>query len=476
MWVRLVMSVVTGVLVLTPSLAAQESDGYIEWPIQYSAGDVALSPDGSSVHIVATSPWTRGEGDHILQIDQEGVVVGTVAVPAVRQIAVESDGSLLLLAGNELLRVSPEGAILNRWDGWDEGRDVAVGPDGAIYISVGGRGVVRLDRDGREIAVLGDNEIGEPDALAVDRNGRVYASWVAGNGQLSDHSLIYVFNDGTSTDTADDVVELASFEPVRAFVVIGEAETRRVAVASVEDVALFEMNGEFVRSISSGIWDIDRKPGGIAADSCGTLYTTKQGSPDAQMFVVKTFPAERSAGCFLDTTHSIFLSDIAWFGEQGITRGCNPSQGGDRFCPSSNVTRAQMAAFLSRALSLAVVSDDPFVDDDQSVFEQDIEKLYAAGITRGCNPPANDRFCPDENVTRGEMAAFLTRAGGPVDEGGGDWFVDDDNSVFERDIDRLAAAGITKGCNPPANDRFCPDAFVTRGQMAALIHRMLGWG
>jgi hypothetical protein len=28
----------------------------------------------------------------------------------------------------------------------------------------------------------------------------------------------------------------------------------------------------------------------------------------------------------------------------------------------------------------------------------------------GCNPPVNDRFCPAQSVTRGQMAAFLNRA------------------------------------------------------------------
>src|SRR5690606_1831895 len=31
-------------------------------------------------------------------------------------------------------------------------------------------------------------------------------------------------------------------------------------------------------------------------------------------------------------------------------------------------------------------------------------------ISRGCNPPRNDRFCPDDYVTRRQMAAFLHRA------------------------------------------------------------------
>ncbi len=51
-------------------------------------------------------------------------------------------------------------------------------------------------------------------------------------------------------------------------------------------------------------------------------------------------------------------------------------------------------------------------------------------------------------------------------------FTDDDTSVFEADIEWLADAGITLGCNPPTNDNFCPDKPVTRGQMAAFMHRL----
>ena len=176
---------------------------------------------------------------------------------------------------------------------------------------------------------------------------------------------------------------------------------------------------------------------------------------------------------FGDTAGSIFLSDILWMAAEGITRGCNPPLN-DRFCPDSLVTRGQMAAFLVRALGLTDRLVDPFVDDDGSIFEADIERLAAAGITRGCDPPLNNRFCPDEPVTRGQMAAFLVRALGYLDDGGGNLFVDDDGSVFEADIDRLGTAGVTRGCNPPLNDMFCPDDYVTRGQMAAFLHRALG--
>jgi len=169
----------------------------------------------------------------------------------------------------------------------------------------------------------------------------------------------------------------------------------------------------------------------------------------------------------------LFEDDITWLAAEGITTGCNPPLN-DLYCPNDSVTRAQMATFLVRALELPATSAEPFVDTAGSVHQANIRALAAAGITRGCNPPSNDRYCPSELVTRATMAAFLVRALDLGDDGGGGWFSDDDASIFEVDIDRLATSGITRGCNPPSNDRYCPTRPVTRGQMAAFLHRAVG--
>lgn len=113
-----------------------------------------------------------------------------------------------------------------------------------------------------------------------------------------------------------------------------------------------------------------------------------------------------------------------------------------------------------------------FCDDDSSPYEQDIETIAAARITHGCNPPTSDLFCPGDRVTRGEMAAFIARWLDLPQRSGID-FSDDDGSAFEDPIERIAAAGITAGCNPPSNTRFCPNEYVTRGQMAAFLARAL---
>ncbi len=170
---------------------------------------------------------------------------------------------------------------------------------------------------------------------------------------------------------------------------------------------------------------------------------------------------------FTDTLGSVFAADIAWLAASGITLGCNPPAN-TQFCPNRQVTRGQFAAMMRRALDLPA-GPDVFGDDSGSVFEADINALAAAGIAKGCNPPANTRFCPDAPVSRGQMASFLTRA--LTLPSATSSFVDTRSSVHAGPIGSLAAAGITHGCNPPKNDHFCPDDSVTRGQMAAFLHR-----
>lgn len=178
-------------------------------------------------------------------------------------------------------------------------------------------------------------------------------------------------------------------------------------------------------------------------------------------------------GTFLDDDGNVHEANIEAIAAKGITKGCNPPTN-DLYCPDSSVTRGQMAAFLVRALGLPATDTDFFIDDDGSLFEFDINRLAAAGITKGCNPPSNDRYCPDQQVTREQMAAFLVRAFGYTDAGGGGLFTDTKDTIFAADIDRLATAGVTKGCNPPDNDRYCPKSFVLRSQMASFLGRALG--
>jgi hypothetical protein len=177
-------------------------------------------------------------------------------------------------------------------------------------------------------------------------------------------------------------------------------------------------------------------------------------------------------GTFIDDNGNVHEANIEAIAAAGITKGCNPPTN-NRYCPESSVTRGQMAAFLRRAFKLPSSSIDYFVDDNDSIFEGDINAVAAAGITKGCNPPANNRFCPGEKATRGQMAAFLRRTFG-YPAASTDYFTDDNGSIFEADINAIAKAGVTKGCNPPTNNRYCPSALVSRDQMASFLARALG--
>jgi hypothetical protein len=66
-----------------------------------------------------------------------------------------------------------------------------------------------------------------------------------------------------------------------------------------------------------------------------------------------------------------------------------------------------MATFLARALDLPATTTDYFTDDTGTTHEANINRVAAAGITKGCSPTT---YCPAANVTRGQMAAFLHRA------------------------------------------------------------------
>lgn len=166
-----------------------------------------------------------------------------------------------------------------------------------------------------------------------------------------------------------------------------------------------------------------------------------------------------------DVAGSDSLDEILWMAEEGITAGCRINS----FCPDRLLTRGEMAAFLSRALDLPPGDvdnyHDHYHDDNGSPFEAAINRLAEAGIAHECEPA---RFCPDQLLTRAQLAGLMARfliLGGLPD---GDYFDDDNGSVFEYEINRFAETGLLNGC---ATRRFCPDGTFTREQMANLLFR-----
>jgi glucose/arabinose dehydrogenase len=107
-----------------------------------------------------------------------------------------------------------------------------------------------------------------------------------------------------------------------------------------------------------------------------------------------------------------------------------------------------------------------FSDIAPSTFLDDIHWIFYEGLTVGCTAT---RYCPTDAVTREQMAIFLDRALN-LPSTAVDAFTDDDGMTGEGAINRIAAAGITTGCT---DTTFCPDAVVTREQMASFLARAL---
>lgn len=162
---------------------------------------------------------------------------------------------------------------------------------------------------------------------------------------------------------------------------------------------------------------------------------------------------------FLDNPWNGYFSEAScWLLEEGITTGTSPTTYG----PALNVTRVQMAAFLWRAAGSPPAPNYVFSDEASiPVFARPAtDWLKAQGIT------TNDPYRPAANVTRAEMAAFLWRANGQPPAVNHVFRDEASIPLWARPgTDWLKARNIT------TNDPYNPNNNVTRGQMAAFLWR-----
>ena len=135
---------------------------------------------------------------------------------------------------------------------------------------------------------------------------------------------------------------------------------------------------------------------------------------DLAVWMVRVVDGEDPSGIpgtrFLDIVgtghpHWMFIERLA---ELGITKGCTTD--GQRFCPDDSVTRAQMASFLVRAFNLSAAEQPAGFTDvvAGAAHTSNIDALAASGVTRGCSTEPL-RYCPQDPVTRAQMASFLVR-------------------------------------------------------------------
>ena len=180
-----------------------------------------------------------------------------------------------------------------------------------------------------------------------------------------------------------------------------------------------------------------------------------------------------NGGSFVDDDSSPHEADIDLVADLGVTAGCEPPPAAS-FCPERLVTRAEMAAFLVRSLggdALDVpVSEHTFGDVPEDRWYAPYVKAVAAmGIDRG----VDGMWMPDKALTRLEMARWLTAAFDHIrpaaqPEGAFGDVPPEGQAVTEG----LLEAEVTRGCSVDPL-RFCPDDPVTRAQMASFLVRAL---
>ena len=119
--------------------------------------------------------------------------------------------------------------------------------------------------------------------------------------------------------------------------------------------------------------------------------------------------------------------------ELGVTGGC--SRGPLRYCPDSTASRGELAAFVSRALDLPVAEPAGFSDTDGHTHEDAIDRLAAARFSPHCGGRLL-KDCDSDLVARAREAGFLCR-------------------------------------DEPL--KYCPDSPVTKAQLAVFIFRALDW-
>ncbi len=209
----------------------------------------------------------------------------------------------------------------------------------------------------------------------------------------------------------------------------------------------------------------------VASLSFRLLFGELSGTGDGETFLIDRVAGVRFPDVRPDYWAFSFIDRLA---RSRVSRGC----GGGNFCPQGIVTRAQMAVLLERGMrggdyAPPAATGTVFSDVTANAFAAAfIEQLASDGITGGCG---GGNYCPSRAVTRAQMAVFLLRAkfgAGYTPPPATGVFGDVSPGYWAAAwIETLAAEGITGGCG---GGNYCPEAVVTRAQMAVFLVRTFG--
>ncbi len=167
-----------------------------------------------------------------------------------------------------------------------------------------------------------------------------------------------------------------------------------------------------------------------------------------------------------------YESAVTWMILHEVTRGCAPT----RFCSEQNLTRQQFVTFLWRAAGQPAgkyTGAEAFADVEEGVYsDRAIGWGVSQGITLGCTQGSfgdeDWRFCPKQQVTRGQMATLLYRHTEADYLGSPPHYTDvEPDSYYAASISWLTDFNVVPGCGPRL---FCPNRAATRAEAALFIN------
>jgi len=413
------------------------------------------------------------------------------------------DGNLWFvdIGADSVGRVTPDGVITQFTDpDIDAPAEIVAGPDGNLWFTIAG-GVSAPDAIGRitpagVITTFTHSSLSGPTGITSGPGGALWFANATSNPMDGSYSIGRITTAGViSSFEVDRVERLTTGPDGNLWFTEGYPSTTIGRMTPTGAVTVFsDPKLKSPSSIAPGpdgnLWFTNNDHFSVSGDSIGRI--TPSGAittfPDDRLSLPpRITPGPGDDMWFTSMNDSIgrielgaiptftdvpvnhpFFDDIEWLADSGVTGGFDDST----FRPGSPVTRGSMAAFLYRfagspAHTPPVTS--PFSDVPTShLFYDEITWLAASGVTGGFD---DGTFRPGESVTRGSMAAFLYRyASSPAfTPPASPSFPDVPTShPFFDEIEWLVDVEVTGGFG---DGSYRPGASVTRGSMAAFLHR-----
>ncbi|MBK8620075.1 MAG: S-layer homology domain-containing protein [Anaerolineales bacterium] len=426
-------------------------------------------------YVVVSYNWDGGKGAATLGNGTTGIV-GTISaanslVGSSVTDNVGNDGAAALTNGNYVV-------VSSTWDGtkgavtWGNGTTGIVGVVTTINSLVGSSAGDQVGYYGIEALTDGNYVVNSP----TWNGNRGAVTW--GNGTTGISGEVVSAANSLVGSTVDDQVGYYGINTLTngSYVVTSpywdSAQTDSGAITLVSSAAPV-----------TGVINSNNSVLGTAANFGYFMYSEYDYVND-QLIVAR--PADNIVTIFSVLPPTATFSDVPltyWASSYierlysaGITGGCSTVP--LNYCPDATVTRAQMAIFLLKgihgssytppAVGVSTGFGDVATDYWAAAW---IKQLAAEGITSGCG---GGNYCPDNTVTRAQMAIFLLKAKNgsgytPPAVGVSTGFNDVATDAFAAAfIKQLVADGITAGCG---NSNYCPNDSVTRAQMAVFLVR-----